>query len=214
MLRRHLRRRGEAVAQVLVTLAEDLQVERQHQRRALRRLGAVDKVQHEFALAHDVKLEPEGLGGDRGDVLDRADAHGREREGDTKGFGGLGRQHLAIGVLHAGEAGWGKRHRHRNLLTDHRRFERPVGHVDQHPLAQLDLGEILLIGAIGAFGPGAAVGVVEEELRHATFGERLEIANFEDLRHENGLRPTEIERAITMFAGGLLIARTQRGQFF
>ena len=44
VLRRQPRRRRQAVAEVLVALAEDLQVERQDQRRAVRRLGALDQV--------------------------------------------------------------------------------------------------------------------------------------------------------------------------
>jgi hypothetical protein len=40
---RRLGRRAQAVLQILVALAEDLQVERQHQRRAAGRLGAVDQ---------------------------------------------------------------------------------------------------------------------------------------------------------------------------
>ncbi len=191
--------RRQAVAQVLVALAEDLQVERQHQRRALRGLGPVDQVQHELALAHDVELEPEGLGRDRRDILDRADAHGRQREGNAEGFGRLGCQHLAIGVLHAGQPGRRQRHRHRHLLADHGRFQRAVGHVDQHPLAQLHLGEVFLVGAIGALGPGAAVGVIEEELRYAALGKGLEVADFEDLRHGNGLH---LKHRLERDAGG------------
>ena len=41
VLRREFRRRGQAVAQVLVALAEDLQVGGQNQRRAFCRLGAM-----------------------------------------------------------------------------------------------------------------------------------------------------------------------------
>src|ERR1700738_4457343 len=52
---------GQAVADVLVSLAEDLQVERQHQGRAAGHLGAVDETVDEVAIAHDVELEPERL---------------------------------------------------------------------------------------------------------------------------------------------------------
>ncbi len=44
--------------------------------------------------------------------------------------------------------------------------QRAAAHVDQHALAQLHLREIFLVGAVGAFGPGAAVGIVEEHARH------------------------------------------------
>ena len=152
-----LRRRRQPVAQILVALAEDLQVERQHQRRAFRRLGAVDQVRDEVAVAHHVELEPERLLRYRGHILDRADAHCRQRERHAEFLRRLRRQHLAVGMLHAGQAGRRQRHRHRHLLADHRAFERAVGHVDQHALAQLDLAEILLVGAIGALGPGAGI---------------------------------------------------------
>ena len=58
---RRLGRRGQAVLQVLVALAEDLQVERQHQRRAVGGLGALDQALDEVAVAHHVELEPERL---------------------------------------------------------------------------------------------------------------------------------------------------------
>ncbi len=103
-------------------------------------LARLIRFEHEVLIAHHVELEPEGLRGDRGDILDRADAHGRQREGNAEFLGGAGRQHFAVGMLHAGHAGRRKGHRHRHLLADHRRFQRAVRHVDQHALAQLDLG--------------------------------------------------------------------------
>src|SRR5262249_48154092 len=78
---RHLRRRAETVFNVLVALPEDLQVEGQHQRRAAGGLGALEQAIDEVAIAHDVELKPEWLVDVVGHVLDRADAHGREREG-------------------------------------------------------------------------------------------------------------------------------------
>jgi len=183
MVDRPLGRRREPVAQILVALAEDLQVERQHQRRAFGRLGAVDQVCDELAILHHVELEPEGLRGHRGDVLDRADRHRRQRERDAEFFRRLGRQHLAVGMLHAAEAGRRQRHRHRCLLADHGRRQRAVRHVHQHPLAQLHLGEVLLVGAVGALRPGAAVGIVEEHLRHPAAGARLQVGNGQRLGH-------------------------------
>jgi hypothetical protein len=83
-----LGRRRQAVLDVLVALAEDLQVERQDQGAAVRRLGAVDQPADEVAVAHHVELEPERRLGVGGHVLDRADAHGRERERHAEGLGG------------------------------------------------------------------------------------------------------------------------------
>ncbi len=168
---------GEAVADVVVALSEDLQIGRQHQRRAFRRLGAVNEVQDEVAILHDVELEPEGLLRHRGDVLDRADAHGRQGEGNAELFCRAGCQHLAIGVLHAGETGRRQRHRHGSFLADHGGCQRPVGHIDKNTLTQLDLGEIRLVRLIGRFRPGAGIGILEKHLRHAPFGELLQFGN-------------------------------------
>lgn len=52
-------RRGEAVLEVLVALPEDLQVERQHQRRALCRTRTFDEADDEIAVTHHVHLKPE-----------------------------------------------------------------------------------------------------------------------------------------------------------
>src|SRR5207237_8823296 len=59
--KRQTRRNRQAVLQVLVALALDLQVEREHQRGALRRPGALDERGGEAAIAHHVELEPERL---------------------------------------------------------------------------------------------------------------------------------------------------------
>ncbi len=59
---RQRRDHGDArqpVLQVLVALADDLQVQRQHQRAALRGLAALDHARHRVAVAHHVQLEPE-----------------------------------------------------------------------------------------------------------------------------------------------------------
>ena len=164
---RQLGRRAQAVLQVLVALAEDLQVERQHQRAALRGLGAVDQALDEVAVAHHVELEPERRLGVRGDVLDRADAHRRQRERDAEFLGRARRQDFAVGVLHAGQARRRDGHRHRDVDADHRRRGAAVLHVDGHALAQLDLGEVALVGAVGALGPRAGIGIVVEHARHA-----------------------------------------------
>jgi transketolase C-terminal domain/subunit len=59
-----------------VALAEDLQIQCQHQGGAAHRLGPSNQAIDEVAIAHDVELEPERLVDALGDVLDRADAHG------------------------------------------------------------------------------------------------------------------------------------------
>jgi hypothetical protein len=173
----------EAVADVLVALAEDLQVERQHQRGDAGILGALDQPGDEVAVLHHIELEPERLADMVGDVLERADAHGREREGDAGLAGGARGEDFAIGVLHAGEAGGGERDRHGDGLADHGRSQRAVGHVDGDALAQLDAGEIGLVGAVGALGPGAGIGVVVEHARHPALGQDAQILDGQGLGH-------------------------------
>ena len=172
---RHPGRGREAVLDVLVALAEDLQIQRQHQCGAAGGLRAVDQAIDEVAVAHHVELEPERLVGVLGHVLDRADAHRRERERHAGLGGGPRRQDLAVGVLHAGEPGRRERDRHTDRLSDHRARERAVRHVDGDALAQLDLGEVRLVGAVGALRPGAGVGVVVEHARNASLCENAQV---------------------------------------
>ncbi len=185
---RRPRRRGQAVLQVLVALADHLQVEREHQRAALRDAGALDHAGHRLAVAHHVELEPEGRAGVRRDVLDRADAHGRERERDAELLSRARGVDLAVGVLHAGQADRGDGHRHLHRLADHRGGERAAFHVHGHALAQLDLLEVLAVGAVGAFGPGARIGVVVEHARHPLFGEHAQVFDGRDHGHWTTIR--------------------------
>jgi hypothetical protein len=67
-------------------------------------LAALDHAGHGVAVAHHVELEPERRAGVFGDVLDRADAHRRQRERDAELLGRARRVDLAVGVLHAGQA--------------------------------------------------------------------------------------------------------------
>ena len=184
--------RGQAVLDVLVPLAEDLQVKRDDQRRALGGLGAVDEPLDEALVLHDVELEPERAAGVLGHVLDRADAHGGERERHPELLGGAGCEDLAVGVLHAGEPCGGQCHRHRHVLADHRVFQRAVFHVDRHALAELDLLESGFVGAVGGFRPGAGVRVVVEHARHATLGNDSEIFDAGNDRGHGGVPSVQI----------------------
>ncbi len=171
-------RRRKPVAGILVPLAENLQVQRQHERRAPRRLGPIDQVMHELAVPHHIELEPERRPAGRfGHVLDRTDAHGRKCEGNSERPRGFGSKHLAIGVLHAAEPRGRDGDRHRDLFPRHRRGQRAIGHVHGHALAKLDLLEVGFVGAIGAFRPGPGIRVIEEHARHAPPGARLELVD-------------------------------------
>src|SRR5690625_5059340 len=82
-------RRRQTIAQVLVTLPENLQIERYDQRGTACGLCATDEIIHERPVAHDIELEPERRASRRlGDVFDRADAHGRKRERNAGGARG------------------------------------------------------------------------------------------------------------------------------
>ena len=61
--------------------------------------------------------------------------------------------------------------------------ERAVVHVDRDALAQLDALEVALVGAVGALGPRAGVGVVVEHARHALLGEHAQVFDVGDDGH-------------------------------
>ena len=160
---------------ILVTLTEDLQIECDHQRRAAGRLGALDQICDEFAIAHHIELEPERRLGMGGDILERADAHGRECERHTEFLGRAGRQNLAVGMHHAGRPGRGDGDRHGDVLADHLRAQAAVLQIDRHALAKLNGLEIRFVGAVGAFAPRAGIDIIVEHARHALFHEYAQI---------------------------------------
>ena len=155
---------AHAVFQVLVALADDLQVEGQHQGRAFGGFGAVDQALDVLTIAHHVELEPEGLAGGLGHILDRADAHGRKRERHAEFLGGARGQDFTVGPLHAGQADRGERGRHGDRLTDHGGRRGARLDIDGDALAQLQCRQVGAVGAIGAFGIAAGVHIVIERL--------------------------------------------------
>ena len=147
---RHLGWRRQAVFEVLVALSEYLKVERDHQCRAMGRLGPVDQALNEAAVFHHIQLKPKWVAaGGLGDVFDRADAHGGQGERNAKFFGRQCPQNLAIGMLHASQAGGRNRHWHRHRLADHGAGGAAVFHIDRYTLAQLDALEVALVGSVG-----------------------------------------------------------------
>src|SRR5690606_27827107 len=96
--RRETRRRAQAIADVLVALAENLQVQRQYQRAAAGGLRAIDQLAGKIAVAHDIQLEPEGLRCGLGDLLDGTDTHRRQGEWNTGLLRSARREDLAIGM--------------------------------------------------------------------------------------------------------------------
>ena len=53
-----------------MTLAENLQVQRQHQRTAAGVFGAIDQATDEVSIFHYVELKPEGLAGVFSNIFD------------------------------------------------------------------------------------------------------------------------------------------------
>ena len=171
-----LGRGRQAVLDVLVALAQDLQIQRELQRRAVGGLGAVDEAVDEVAVAHHVHLEPERVAARvLCNVLNGANAHGGQRERNAKRLGRLGAQDFAIGVLHAGQARRRNRHRHGHVLPHHGGAGGTAFHVHRHALAQLDALEVRLVGAVGALGVRARIGIVVEHARHAALGDDAQV---------------------------------------
>ena len=87
-----------------MALAEHGQVHGDDERRAARGAGALDEATDEVAVSDNIELKPEGLLGGSGDLLNRADGHGGEGEGDSEIARGAGSKDFACGVLHAQHA--------------------------------------------------------------------------------------------------------------
>ena len=100
---RPFRRHRHAVLDVGVALSDHLQVDGQHQRAAFGRDGALDQGLDEAAVFHDVELKPERLVDALSDILDRADRHRAQREGNAGGLSGTAGVNLAVAKLHAGQ---------------------------------------------------------------------------------------------------------------
>ena len=178
-----LGRGREAVLQILVALAKDLQIKRDDKGRAFRILGALDQPRDIVFVAHGIKLEPEGFRRRLCHILDRIDGHGRQGEGHAKGFGGAGGFNLSVGVLHAGQPDWGQCHRHRHILPDHLRLGAAPAHIHGDALAQADLFKIGRVLAKGLLCPAARFRVVIEHPRHAAFMQALEVVDGGDHGH-------------------------------
>ena len=101
---RPFRRHRHAVLDVLMALPDHLQIDGQHQRAAFGGDGALDQRLDEAAVLHDVELEPERLVDIGGDVLDRADRHRAQREGNAGGLRGAAGVNFAVAMLHAEQA--------------------------------------------------------------------------------------------------------------
>ena len=189
-----LRRHGQAVAHVVVALAEHLQIDRQHQRAAFRRRGALDQLADEAAVAHHVELEPERLVDRAGHVLDRIDRHGRQRVGDAGRLRRAAGHDLAVAVHHAAEPDRAERERHRHRLAQDGGRGAALVDVHQHALAQLDALHVGAVGAQRLLVVGAGVGVFEEHLRHVAPRALPQVLDAGNRLHARTSRPERLYR--------------------
>jgi hypothetical protein len=88
---------------------------------------------------------------------------------------------LAVGMLHAGHADRGERHRHRDVLAGHGRRHGTVVDVAGDALAQLVLFEGVGVVAVGRFRPRARIRIVVEHARHAPARDLLQIVDVGNL---------------------------------
>src|SRR4029077_6633077 len=158
----HFRRHGQAVLDVAVALAEDLQIDSEDERAAFGGGGALDPPAHEAAILHDIELEPEWLCHRRRHVLDRADRHGGKAERDARFLRRPAGEDLAVAVLHAAKPDRRQGKRQRGRFAQDRGARAAPGDIDQDALAQPDALEIGAVGLESLLCIGAAVGIFEE----------------------------------------------------
>ena len=166
-----------------MALALDLQVEREHQRGALRRFRALDERGGEAAVAHHVELEPERLRHAAGHILDRADRHGGERVGHAVALGGARGEDLAVGPVEAGEADRREGHGHAHLAPEHGGAQRAPVDVDADALAQRERLQVGAVRAQRRFAVGAAIDVIENRPRHPLLRQLAQIVDAGHDRH-------------------------------
>ena len=91
---------------------------------------------------------------------------------------------LAVAMLHAEQSDRRQDQRQRSGLAEDGGREIALGDVDQDALAKLDLLQVVMIGAQRLLRIGAAVGIVEERLRHAALVKLAQILDAGDVLHE------------------------------
>ena len=87
-------------------------------------------------------------------------------------------------MLHAGQPDRREDQRHRRRLAENAGRQIALRDVDQDALAELDLLQVVDVGAQRLLGIGAAIGVVEERLRHLAHVNLAQILDAGDVLHE------------------------------
>jgi hypothetical protein len=175
---------GEAVLDVAMALSDDLEIKGKNQRRTPRRLCTVDQTPDEVAILHNVELKPEWLFCVGGNILDRADAHGRKRVWNSRFRRSARDENLTVTALHSNNAGWSQRDRHVDRLPHHRSGKRAIRHINSYALSKLDPREVRLVCLVGAASPRARIDIVVEHPRDALFRQDPQLLDGGDrLRH-------------------------------
>ena len=146
-------RRAQPIADILVTLSHDLQIQCDHQCRAFRLARTIDQPPDKIAVTHHIKLEPEWRTAMRRHILNRTDRHCRQGERHTKIGRRLCRQYFPISILHAGQPGWCQRHRHGGCFAKHRHFGVAGADINGDTLTEFYRLQIIFICPIGGFRP-------------------------------------------------------------
>ena len=169
---------GHAVAGVPVARADGGEVDGEHQDRAADGGGTGHQVLGVGAVPHDVELEPDRVGHGGGDLLDAADRRRSTRRTRHRPT----RPPVPPGPL----PGW------RTSRPDRPARAPPasasswpstvvgqveLGHVAQHPLAELYGGQVVHVGGQRGLGEGAAVDVVEQLSGQAAPGQLPVVAH-------------------------------------
>ena len=160
-----------------------LQVDGEHQRAALRRDCALDQRLAEAAVLHDVELEPERLLDIGGDVLDRADRHGRERVRDAGCLRRAAGKDFAVADLHAGGADRREDQRHARVFAeDFVRWSRTEMSTRMRWRNLIASRSARLARSVSS-RIGAVIDIVEKRLRHLAPVQFAQILDAGDVLH-------------------------------
>src|SRR5205085_3968213 len=118
------------------------------------------------------ELKPERLCDAGSDVLDRTDRHRAQREWNAGRVRRAAGEDFTVAVLHAEQPDRRQNKRQRSRLAEDGGGEVALRDIDQDALAEFDALEVLAVGAQRLLAVRAAVGIVEERLRHLRSEER------------------------------------------